>query len=121
MSDHEHDHLPPADPPADAPIVDSDDDLSDLDEEIFQDFNEHAVGRDDPVPIDQDTVTTIGKYKKKSAGEGSKPAMASKRRRRDKAARHDDDDDVLEPPPLPEIELTEEESTCCPRHAARPR
>jgi hypothetical protein len=91
---------------ADEPAYEDESDLSDLDEEAFENYNEHDIGGDEVIPIDEDTVVALGKHKKiggrTQAGDVPK---AVKRRRRDKA--RDEDDDVEQPM---EIELTEEES-----------
>jgi hypothetical protein len=109
MSDHEEDHAlaePAPEPAPPANYSDDDDDLSDLDEEIFQDFNEHEVAEE--IPIDAETVTTIGKYKKTGASVKATRAPA-KRRRVARAADRDDDEDGQAAAPV-EVVLTEEES-----------
>jgi len=83
--------------------------LSDLDDEIFADYNEPGGGRAESIPIDEDTIVNLGKFKKQkgSAGAGGE-VKEKKRRRRDKATRLDDEPDQEQP--VAEIELTEEES-----------
>jgi hypothetical protein len=110
----------PPQPPAEGevPEIDPGDEsqLSDLDDEIFADYNEALIGNkgaeeQEQVPIDEDTVTTLGKYKKKggakASSEGATPAKGGKRRRRDKSARQEEDE---EEQPVNEKPLTEEES-----------
>jgi len=82
--------------------------LSDLDDEIFADYNEPGGGRAESIPIDEDTIVNLGKFKKQkgSAGAGGE-VKEKKRRRRDKATRLDDEPDTEQP--VAEIELTEEE------------
>jgi hypothetical protein len=125
MSDHEEhasisDAPPQPPPPAEdepRPFDDGDDSqLSDLDDEIFADYNEAGIGGkgedQEQVPIDEDTVTTLGKYKKKggvkAGGGDAATSKGGKRRRRDKSARHEEEEDVEQP--VYEKPLTEEES-----------
>lgn len=128
MSDHEE-NAPVGNPPSDMieaselaqdevrPFDDGDDSqLSDLDDEIFADYNDGISGsksaeEQEQVPIDEDTVTTLGKYKKKGTAKaivGDAAAKAGKRRRRDKSARHEEEEDEVVQPVI-EKPLTEEE------------
>jgi hypothetical protein len=89
--------------------------LSDLDEETYINYNEHSteigVGGNEVIPIDEDTVNAIGKYKKKGSSTAKAPDVvesASEKRKRLGLSRDDDRDDVDKH--HVEIELTEEES-----------
>ena len=101
--------------------------LSDLDEEIFNDYNSNRAPKDEQIPIDEDTIKELGKFKKKR-DENEAPAAPStkgKKRRsqlQDEAAatptssakgrgtRRGRDDDEEDAPEKPEIEMTEDES-----------
>lgn len=98
---------------------DDDSDLSDLDEEVFQNYNEAEIGHE-VIPIDEDTVVALGKHKKAGRASGAgDSASKGKRRRRDRGARQDDDE---QQPTEVHIELTEEESMLRPaRSCARVR
>jgi hypothetical protein len=90
--------------------------LSDLDDEIFADYNEAGIGNkgveeEEQIPIDEETITALGKYKKKggakTSSEGATAAKGGKRRRRDKSARQEEDEvEGL----IYEAPMTEEES-----------
>jgi len=82
--------------------------LSDTDEEVFREFDDSLIER--IVPIDEETVHTIGKYKKKldPSQLGEKPGK-KERRRRDIKRRDDGEERIGEPEPQ-EQELTAEES-----------
>lgn len=90
---------------------DDDSDLSDLDEEVFQNYNEADIGHE-VIPIDEDTVVALGKHKKAGRASGvSDGASKGKRRRRDRGARQEHDE---QQPTEVHIELTEEESMPLP-------
>jgi len=83
--------------------------LSDIDEEVFREFDDSLVNR--IVPIDEETVHTIGKYKKKldPSQLAEKPGKKERRRRDIKRRRDDGEERIGEPEPQ-EQELTAEES-----------
>lgn len=95
---------------APAPYNDhSDSELSDLDE-TFDEYNAMVdTTQAEAIPLDEDTIATLGKYKKKGnrAASEEEPPKPQKRRRRDRAR---DDDEQMGEAPVPEIELTEAES-----------
>lgn len=95
--------------PADDAGHDSDNDsvLSDLDDEVFAEFNEEEIT--ETIPIDADTVGAIGKHKKKRATGEAIPKSKVRRTRDNNKQRRDDgsDDDI--PMREPVVELTEEE------------
>ncbi|CCX04252.1 hypothetical protein FPQ18DRAFT_323325 [Pyronema domesticum] len=94
---------------APAPYNDhSDSELSDLDE-TFDEYNAMVdTTQAEAIPLDEDTIATLGKYKKKGnrAASEEEPPKPQKRRRRDRAR---DDDEQMGEAPVPEIELTEAE------------
>ncbi|RPB00027.1 hypothetical protein L873DRAFT_1805811 [Choiromyces venosus 120613-1] len=83
--------------------------LSDIDEEIFQEFDDYSlIGR--IVPIDEETVHTIGKYKKKlDPSQLAEQAGKKEKRRRDIKRRRDDVEERVGEPEPQEQELTAEE------------
>jgi transcription factor SPN1 len=84
--------------------------LSDLDIADFEDYND-PNGQDEVViPIDNDTVHAIGKFKKKRT-EGDRPKEKKDKRRRDKRRRGSDEE--MEEARVQEVELTEEQSKWC--------
>lgn len=83
--------------------------LSDIDEGIFQDFDDSLIGR--IVPIDDETVNTIGKYKKKlDPSQLAEKSGKKEKRRRDIKRRRDDIEERTGEPEPREQELTAEES-----------
>jgi len=81
--------------------------LSDLDIADFEDYND-PNGQDEVIPIDNDTVHAIGKFKKKRI-EGDRPKEKKEKRRRDKRRRGSDEE--MDEARIPEVELTEEQKS----------
>ncbi|PWW74821.1 hypothetical protein C7212DRAFT_326406 [Tuber magnatum] len=82
--------------------------LSDIDEGIFQEFDDSLIGR--IVPIDEETVHTIGKYKKKlDPNQLAEKSGKKEKRRRDIKRRRDDVEERAGEPEPQEQELTAEE------------
>jgi hypothetical protein len=99
--EHEPDHVLPDDSDSDV--------LSDLDDEIFDDYNTTQTQIKEPIPIDEDTIPTLGKYKKKTQAGAEGPPKDKKRRRREKFLKDDEEHAAA---PIVEVELTAEESKC---------
>ncbi|KAH0610830.1 uncharacterized protein H6S33_011257 [Morchella sextelata] len=117
MSETEHPQFAP--PPEDEIIpahekdLDSDGDsvLSDVDEDVFNEFDEKVIGTEHVIPIDEETVHAIGKHKiKRTGGETASTGKKKEKRRRDIAKRRRDDDEDDAGPSIrraaPEVELT---------------
>ncbi|KAG0634659.1 hypothetical protein HOY80DRAFT_985443 [Tuber brumale] len=82
--------------------------LSDIDEGIFQEFDDSLIGR--IVPIDEETVHTIGKYKKKlDPNQLAEKSGKKEKRRRDIKRRRDDVEERTGESEPQEQELTAEE------------
>lgn len=82
--------------------------LSDIDDEIFKDFDDSVIGK--VVPIDEETVRALGKYKKKHPGTGELAGGKKEKRRRDiKRRRTENDGDAIGAQPEEPV-LTAEES-----------
>ncbi|KAI9774886.1 MAG: Transcription factor iws1 [Geoglossum simile] len=86
LSDAGHGPDPPNRPPStnlDMDMSDNDSELSDLDEAIFEDFDDRAVAVDRPIAVDESNVALLGVHKRKRP-EGEKEAdEASKKKKRE--------------------------------------
>jgi len=97
--------------------------LSDLDEEIFVVYNQLGDNRaksipiyeekittdEEMIPINEDTLVNLGKFRKQKGFSGAGAEVKQKKRRRRGKATILDDEPGPEQP-VPEIELTEKES-----------